>query len=261
MRNLSRIQPKESALIYDFSDKLAIITGGASGMGKAFGRAIVKHGGRVILADINGAAAEAAAREIGASAHPLTLDVASERSVEESFGVVAERLGGIDILVNNAGIHAKQADQTFGVMGLTAARRMFEVNMWGVIHCSMSARPYMAERSGAVIVNISSIASYSVRKVYGVTKLAVRGLTVSLAHEFASDGIRVNGIAPGLIATETIKSELYPDVVDKIMPTQLISRVGEEKDITNAMLWLASDASSFMTGETLRVSGGASLAI
>lgn len=245
----------------DFSGKLAIITGGGCGMGKAFGRAIVDRGGRVILADINGAAAQAAASEIGASAHPLTLDVASERAVETSFTEVAERLGGIDILINNAGIHAKQADQGFGVMGLSAARRMFEVNMWGVIHCCLSARPFMAARNGAAIINISSIASYSVRKVYGVTKLAVRGLTVSLAHEFAPDGIRVNGIAPGLIATETIKSELYPDIVDKTLPTQILSRVGEEQDITNAMLWLASDASSFVTGETLRVSGGASLAI
>src|SRR6202042_221276 len=121
--------------------------------------------------------------------------------------------------------------------------------------CSLAARPAMSGRDGAAIVNISSSAAYANRAAYGVSKLAGRGGETQLAREFAADGIRVNAIAPGLIFTDTIRAELSRDVVAHVMGQQVLNREGEERDIVDALLFLVSPGSSFITGETLRVTG------
>jgi NAD(P)-dependent dehydrogenase (short-subunit alcohol dehydrogenase family) len=119
----------------------------------------------------------------------------------------------------------------------------------------------MAARGGGSIINIASIAGYSINSPYGVSKLAVRGLTIAFAREFADAKIRVNAIAPGLIGTETIRAEL-PEIFDQFVNVnQLIHRVGAEADIVAAMLFLVSDQASFITGETLKVAGGFPLSI
>jgi 3-oxoacyl-[acyl-carrier protein] reductase len=111
------------------------------------------------------------------------------------------------------------------------------------------------------VVNISSSAAYANRAAYGVSKLAVRGVTAQLAREFAADGIRVNAIAPGLIFTDTIRAELARDELARVMGQQILPREGEERDIVDALLFLVSPAASFVTGETLRVSGGFALSV
>jgi len=116
-------------------------------------------------------------------------------------------------------------------------------------------------RGFAAVVNISSSAAYANRAAYGVSKLAVRGVTAQLAREFAADGIRVNAIAPGLIFTDTIRAELGRDEVTRVMGQQILPREGEERDIVDALLFLVSPAASFVTGETLRVSGGFALSV
>jgi NAD(P)-dependent dehydrogenase (short-subunit alcohol dehydrogenase family) len=244
--------------------KVAVITGGGRGFGKAFGAALAARGAHVVLADIDGDAAAAAAAEIGAkggSASGAACDVADETGVAAMVGAVAAEHGGIDILVNNAGLHSAAYNKPSAEIGVAGLRRLFDVNVMGTYICSLAARPVMSGRPGAAIVNISSSAAYANRAAYGVSKLAVRGLTVQLAREFAADGIRVNAIAPGLIFTDTIRAELPKDEAARVLGQQILPREGEERDIVDALLFLASPGASFVTGETLRVTGGFALSV
>lgn len=241
--------------------RVAVITGGGRGFGKAFGQALASHGARVVLADIDVDAAQAAAREIGGEAEGAACDVADDAQVAALVAGVVARHGGIDILINNAGLHSTTYNAPMAEMGLAKVRRLFEVNVMGVIACSLAARPAMSGRSGASILNISSSAAYSSGTAYGASKLAVRGLTMTLAREFAADGVRVNAIAPGLIFTDTIRAELSKASVEGVMRQQILPREGEERDIVEAMLYLVSTRAAFVTGETLRVSGGFALSV
>ncbi|MFJ9244773.1 SDR family NAD(P)-dependent oxidoreductase [Streptomyces sp. NPDC101776] len=119
----------------------------------------------------------------------------------------------------------------------------------------------MSGRADATIVNISSSAAYANRNAYAVSKLAVRGLTVAFAREFAGDGIRVNAIAPGLVLTDTIRTELPRAELERALGEQLVQREGRERDIIGTLLYLASPKASFLTGETLRVTGGFGLSV
>ena len=243
--------------------KVAFITGGGRGFGKAFGAALSARGAHVVLADIDGAAAEAAAAELtaaGGSVTGVACDVADEVAVEAVMDEVAARHGGLDILVNNAGLHAAY-NRPFTELGLAKVRRVLDVNVMGVVICSLAAQRAMRGRTGAAIVNISSSAAYANRSIYGVSKLAVRGLTVSFAREFAADGIRVNAIAPGLIFTDTVRAQLPEAEAKRVLGEQILQREGEERDIVEALLYLVSSKASFVTGETLRVTGGFALSV
>jgi len=243
--------------------KVAFITGGGRGFGKAFGAALSARGAHVVLADIDGDAAKAAAAELTAAGGSLTgvaCDVADEATVEAVMDEVVARHGGLDILVNNAGLHAAY-NRPFTELGLTKVRRVLDVNVMGVVICSLAAQRAMRGRAGAAIVNISSSAAYANRSIYGVSKLAVRGLTVSFAREFAADGIRVNAIAPGLIFTDTVRAQLPEAEAKRVLGEQILQREGEERDIVEALLYLVSSKASFVTGETLRVTGGFALSV
>jgi len=247
-----------------YHGKVALITGGGRGFGKAFAAALAERGAHVVLADIDAAAAAAAAAEIsgkGRRASAAVCDVADEVGVAAMFDELIGEHGGLDILVNNAGLHSAAYNKPSAELGIASLRRLFDVNVMGVYICSLAARPAMSGRDGAAIVNISSSAAYANRSAYGVSKLAVRGATTQLAREFAADGIRVNAIAPGLIFTDTIRAELAREDVTRVMGQQILQREGEERDIVDALLFLVSPGSSFVTGETLRVSGGFALSI
>ncbi|MER5195685.1 SDR family NAD(P)-dependent oxidoreductase [Streptomyces sp. NPDC002755] len=243
--------------------KVALVTGGGRGFGKAFGEALSALGAQVVLADIDGAAAAGAAAELTARGGRVTgvaCDVADEERVGAVVREIAERHGGLDILVNNAGLHAAY-NRPFTELGLARVRRVLDVNVMGVVICSLAAREAMKGRTGASIVNISSSAAYANRSVYGVSKLAVRGLTVSFAREFAADGIRVNAIAPGLVLTDTVRAQLSPAETERVIGEQILQRAGREEDIVEALLHLVSSKASFVTGETLRVTGGFALSV
>jgi len=244
--------------------KVAVITGGGRGFGQAFGAALAARGAHVVLADIDGAAAEKAAADIttkGGSASAAACDVADEAGVAAMIDAITAAHGGVDILVNNAGLHSAAYNKPSADIGIAGLRRLFDVNVIGVYICSLAARPAMSGRDGAAIVNISSSAAYANRAAYGVSKLAVRGVTVQLAREFAADGIRVNAIAPGLIFTDTIRAELGRDEAARVMGQQILPREGGERDVVDALLFLVSPAASFVTGETLRVTGGFALSV
>ncbi|MAT51623.1 MAG: short-chain dehydrogenase [Porticoccaceae bacterium] len=244
----------------EFVDKVAFITGGAIGFGRAFARALGERGASVILADIDiSAARETAASlaEAGISALALECDVADEHAVEVAVAESVRRLGGIDILINNAGKHLTKYNQPFGKLPRHEVRALFDVNVMGVVNCTVACQPTMKQRGGGIVVNIASIAANLSSTPYGVSKLAVRGLTLAFATELAADGIRVNAISPGLMATENALDDLPQDFIDDFVNNrQLVRRLGRMDDIVEAMLFLCSEKSSFMTGETLRVSGG-----
>ena len=248
----------------ELEGRVAIITGGGRGFGKAFGHALSDHGAHVVLSDIDAEAGEAAAREIndrGGAASAFSADVADEHQVAALVADVVGRFGGIDILINNAGLHSAAYNEPIAVSGLAKVRRLFDVNVMGTIICTLAAQSHMVGRPGACIVNLASVASYNCPTAYGVSKLAVRGLTMMSARELGSDGIRVNAIAPGLIFTDTIRAELPLETIERLQAQHILQAEGEEQDIVAAMLYLCSNDARFVTGETLRISAGFGLTL
>jgi len=242
-----------------FAGKVAVITGGGRGFGKAFGHALAAEGAHVALIDRDAAVVEAAAAEIvatGGRASAYHGDVTAADRLGAIMAEVAGAEGGIDILVNNAGLHSDEYGQPIIKMGLDKVRRLFEVNVIGVVAVTLAAHPYMKGRAGACVVNISSSAAHMGGSAYGDSKLAVAGLTITFARELAPDGIRVNAISPGLILTETIRAELSEATKARVKAMQMSQADGDEQDIVEALLFLASNKARFITGETLRVTGG-----
>lgn len=232
---------------------------GGRGFGKAFGAALAGQGAHVVLVDLDGSAAEGAAREIrgeGGSAEGLGGDVTDEARMGEVMAQAAVKHGGIDLLVNNAGLHSDEYGQPILKMGLAKIRRLFDVNVIGVVCCTLAAYPHMEGRAGALIVNISSSAAHLGGSAYGDSKLAVAGPTISFARELGALGIRVNAISPGLMLTETNRQELPEATRRRVRAMQMIEEDGLEEDIVQALLYLASGRARFVTGETLRVTGG-----
>ena len=252
------------AIEQEFAGRVAVITGGGRGFGKAFGHALGMRGAHVVLVDIDPAAAQEAVHELrdeGVDASAVECDIADDDRVPAMIAQIVGMQGGIDIFINNAGLHSAAYNEPMEKSGMKKLRRLFDVNLMGTIGCSLAARTAMRGRENATIVNISSAASYGCNTAYGVSKLAVSGATITLAREFAADGIRVNAIAPGMIATDTIVAELPRSVIDTVMKGQILPRWGQVDDIVEAMLFLCSTRSSFVTGETLRIGGGFALQI
>lgn len=239
----------------DYNNKVAVITGGGRGFGKAFGAALAERGAIVFLLDQDGEAAHEAALEIGGQTTGLAADITDELRIQDVFSSIAGQHGGLDILINNAGLHSREYSRPLAEMGLAKVRRLFEVNVLGTTTCTLAAAPLMTNRKGASIINIASAAAFS-GGGYGTSKLAKIGLTMTFARELAADGIRVNAIAPGVILTDTIRSEMEPETLARIKAMQFLGSDGEEQDIVDAMLFLTGSSSKFITGETLRVTGG-----
>lgn len=243
--------------------KTAFVTGAGAGFGGAFARALAKNGANVVLADINLSAAQDVVGEIkseNGSAIAVYCDVADADSVKDAVRAAVNKYDGIDILINNAGLHSLKYNLPIDALNMNDINRLFDVNVMGALYCAVECRSSMRERGGGVIVNIASIAAYLCNTIYGVSKLAVRGLTVNLASEFANDNIRVNAIAPGLIKTDTLMREM-PDLFEIFIDKQLIKRNGDIDDVVSAMLYLCGPESGFISGETLKVTGGYALQV
>ena len=253
------------ATIADLTGRAALVTGGARGLGLACATGMADMGAEVALADVDLRTAEKAAaglREAGYRAIAVQCDVSDRAQATMAVEQVTGELGGLDILVNNAGLHLTHYNRPFAEQSEADIKALFDVNVHGIINCTLASRPALAASEHAAVLNISSMAGISSKTPYGVSKLAVRGLTMAFADELSGDGIRVNAIAPGLIATRNAVTDLDPRLVDQIINrTQLIHRLGSETDIVDAALYLCSDQAGFVTGVTLPVTGGALLAI
>jgi len=242
-----------------YHHRTAVITGGGRGFGKAFGTTLAASGAHVVLIDIDGVVAERAAEEIrahGGAATGFAGDVTNEARMASIMAEAAAIQGGIDILINNAGLHSNEYAQPILKMGLAKVRRLFEVNVIGVITCILAAVPHMKGRSDRSIINISSAAGHMGGSAYGDTKLAVAGLTITFARELSADRIRVNAISPGLMLTETVATETPPEMLARVKKMQFLEEDGSEEHIVDAMMFLTSKRARFITGETLRVTGG-----
>ena len=240
-----------------FADKSVFITGGARGIGAEIARAFASEGARVTVADIDEAEACTTAAAIGPAALGLGCDVSSRAKVAECMAQAEVQWGGIDVLFNNAGLHTRRYNSPVTQISEELWTQMLQVNLMGAVNCATVAAPMLARRGGGVILNNSSVSGVDVRTAYGISKLAMRGLTVALAHELAGQGTRVNAIAPGLIRTDTVVNDLAPGHTEAFIDrAQLLKRPGLPSDLVGAVLFLCSDDASFITAETLVVSGG-----
>jgi NAD(P)-dependent dehydrogenase (short-subunit alcohol dehydrogenase family) len=242
--------------------KVALVTGAATGLGAAFARALAEDGAAVVILDVDSVGAQRQATALCNAGHrclALACDVTDPKALAAAVAHAVVTFGGLDILVNNAGLHSGRYNVGFANLGDEQTRLLFNVNLHGVVNCAIAVRPSLAARGGGAIVNISSSASSGCSSAYGVSKLAVRGATVCLAHEFATDKIRVNAIAPGLIGTQSNRDQLSSEMFFRYEnELQLIRRPGEVNDVVEALRFLCSSRSAFMTGETLWVTGGVS---
>jgi NAD(P)-dependent dehydrogenase (short-subunit alcohol dehydrogenase family) len=241
-------------------DKVVVITGGSRGIGQAIGKACVEAGARVVLASRKKEALDDVAASLGDAATAIACHTGQRDQIKALFAQVQERLGGADVLINNAA-----TNPYFGPMlGITdsAYDKTFEVNTRGYFHCIVEFVLALKARKGASasIVNIASVAglaSAPFQGVYGMTKAAVISMTQTFAYELGTTGIRVNAIAPGLVETKFAATIVGNDAIAKrVTGRSALQRHGQPEEIAGAAVFLASDAASFITGETLVVDGG-----
>ena len=239
-----------------------MITGGAFGIGRVYGRAFAAEGASIVIADIDNDRTKETVAEFEAEGYRalgVYCDVADEASVEAAVAAGVERFGGIDILVNNAGVHLNGSVPILQ-MPRDDWRRQWEVNVTGAINCVAAVRPSMRARGGGVIANQLSTAAFRPGGgAYTITKLALRALVAAFAKELAAENIRAVGIAPGLVDSEAAMSVLSQERIEGVIEGQLIKRLGRMQELANALLFLCSDEASFITGDSLIVGGGAEL--
>lgn len=244
-------------------EKVAVVTGAASGMGKAIAKLYAKEGAKVIVADLNLDGAEAVVKEITADngiAKAVQANVAKQEDIDHMIDTAINDYGKLDILVNNAGI----MDGFEPVADITDERwdLIFDINTKGVMRSMRKVIPLFLEQGQGVIVNIASTGGLNgahAGATYGASKHAVVGLTKNTGYMYAQKGIRCNAIAPGAVNTNISASmkNINPFGMERTKTVQgVIPKVGEAEEIANAALFLASDEASFVNGAILTVDGG-----
>lgn len=240
-------------------DKVALITGGGSGLGLETARTFAREGAIVAINDIRAASAEAAAASLGDGHIGVTGDVASETDVKAMVELVERRLGHIDILVNNAGVPDSFTPTV--EQDLAHWQRLIDIHLTGTYLVSKTVAVGMIERRHGVVLNVNSIAGVlglPVRTAYSAAKAGIGMLTRVLGCEWAPHGLRVNAVAPGYILTP-LTERLIADGridVDRIRRRTPMGMMGAPRDVADAMLFLASDKARFITAVTLPVDGG-----
>jgi NAD(P)-dependent dehydrogenase (short-subunit alcohol dehydrogenase family) len=251
-------------MVISFENKVALITGAASGLGLATARAFAEAGATVVLADRNGKEVQAAAKELADQGHKtlaVTCDVADDAQVEAMVKQTVEQFGRLDAAYNNAGIQNMLAETAD--MPRDDYDRVMAVNLRGVWSCMKFELQVMRKQGSGAIVNCSSLGGLiggSQRGTYHAAKHGVIGLTKSAALEYATRGIRVNDVCPGMIQTpmsdQMIAAGQGPEL-DRMLQTFVpMKRLGRPDEIADAVLFLCSDRASYITGQSISVDGG-----
>jgi NAD(P)-dependent dehydrogenase (short-subunit alcohol dehydrogenase family) len=244
--------------MFDLSGQTAVVTGAATGIGEVIAKRLAAAGATVCIADINDAAAAAAAEKIGGGAYSIKLDVTDPSSVTHTVAAILERGRGIDILVNNAGVAGnaapiwEQSDADW--------RKVMTVNLDGPFYLCRAVIPHMRSRSYGRIVNIASVAGKEGNPnmaAYSASKAALIGFTKSIAKEVATEGICINAVSPAVIRTEILE-QLTEAQVAYMVERIPMKRTGQPDEVAAVVHFLASKDCSFVTGQCYDVSGGRS---
>ena len=246
---------------FRLDNRVALITGGARGIGKAMASALGQAGAKLAIADLNIEMAEATVTELkdtGLEAMAINVDVADQISVRAMVASVTKHYGTLDIAFNNAGVNYNSAaeDTTMEEWDKT-----FDINLRGVFMCCQEEGRIMLKQGKGVIINMASMGGILVphpqkQAAYNAAKAGVAHLTRSLATEWASRGVRVNSLSPGLINTELLQSDALKHLRSVWMPQIPIEKFGEVEDLQGTIVYLASDAAAYMIGQDVVIDGG-----
>ena len=248
-------------------NKVAIVTGGAGGIGEVTGNALARRGAKVVIADMRADAAEEAAGRLqseGLTARSISVDIASEASVAAMVETTLGWWGRIDILINNAGV---ESSRRFLEISLEEYERVMRINTTGAWICCQAVIPVMLRQQSGCVVNVSSVAGQRGggllgTAAYSTSKGAVIALTKALAREFGKSGIRVNAVAPSMTMTDLVQRQLdrlEPGTLDRVIAMTPLGRTGQAHEIASVIAFLASDEASFVTGHTYNVDGGTAM--
>src|SRR2546429_2927690 len=242
-----------------FSGKVALVTGGTSGIGKATAIEFARAGAKVVLTgrrEKEGAQVVAEIKKLGGDAAFVRADVSKDADVKAMIDFTVGKFGRLDVAFNNAGVewkgplnHATESEY----------RRIFDINVWGVLNSMRHEIPVMLKNGGGAIVNTSNVAGHvglAPMSGFIASEHAVEGLTKSVALEFAKQNIRINAIAPGVIATEMFDRFAGVELREQVASIIPVARVGASEEIAAAVLYLCSDNAKFTTGTALVVDGG-----
>lgn len=249
--------------LFDLTGKTVIVTGSTRGLGRAMAEGFAAAGATVVVSSRRVEACTEVARDIhnatGADVTGIPCHVGDWDAIPAFVDHVTEVTGGIDVLVNNAGINPQT--QTVSDVDLGLWRKIFSVNVEGALRLSQCVAPIMRERGGGSIINIGSMEGYAATGIsvaYGASKAALKHLTVSMAQAWAAWGVRVNILSPGPFETEiiTVAEEHVPGTLAMLAEKTAQQRIAKPHEIVGPALYLASAASSFVTGDDLTVNGG-----
>lgn len=244
----------------DLRGKVALVTGAGSGMGRAIALALAREGASVAVNDVSSGAAEATARTIrrfGGDAAAAAADVSVAAAVHEMVGSVLARYGTVDILVNNAGVLRGTP-----VAGISEAEwdLVLDVNLKGTFLCSQAVLPEMKRKRSGKIVNLASLAGKATSTLggahYTAAKAGVLGLSRHIAREAAPHGINVNAVCPGIIDTPMVRGNVGARRLAAVVRGIPFGRLGEPEEVAKLVLFLASDAASYITGAAVDIHGG-----
>jgi 2-keto-3-deoxy-L-fuconate dehydrogenase len=252
--------------LFNLTGKVAVVTGGGSGIGRAISTVFAAQGARVVVLDLNGDAATSTAAAIaaaGGTAHAASCDVSDAADVTAAFATLVGRAGRLDILINNAGVaHVGNVEQT----PEADFDRLYRVNVKGVYLCTQAAVPVMVRQGGGVILNMASIVSFigvADRFAYSMTKGAVLTMTKSVAIDYVKHNVRCNCICPARIHTPFVDGFVkrnYPGreeaVLRELAEYQPMGRMGTPEEVAYLALYLCSDEASFVTGQAYPLDGG-----